>query len=50
MQLVESSPGLGLVALGGIDHHHVAGQPSPAAQEAQAVFEVALAILGWCAV
>lgn len=44
---VEIVPGLGLVALGGIDHHHVVGRGAVAvvAQEAQAVDEVALAIL-----
>ena len=44
---VEMVPGLGLVALGGIDHHHVVGRGAVAVvtQEAQAVDEVALAIL-----
>ncbi|MNS90685.1 hypothetical protein D3C72_1247460 [compost metagenome] len=44
---VEILSGLGLVTLGGIDHHHVVGGGAAAmvAQEAQAVDEVALAIL-----
>ena len=44
---VEVVAGLGLVALGGVDHHHVigGGAVTVIAQEAQAVNKVALAIL-----